>query len=191
MSGVNAHVGVSPHSQCSYNEEAHQAMNQKSITPGRPPAHRSQILQETVHDSYKSSAKLPSPTLCPECGAVYADGRWQWLDRPQNAHTEKCPACHRIHDRYPAGYVRLEGEFLNKHRGELIELIRNLEKRESAEHPVQRIMDIVDESRGVLVSTTDIHLAHGIGEALQHAYKGELDSHYLDEEKLLRVHWRR
>ena len=43
----------------------------------------------------------------------------------------------------------------------------------------------------LLVTTTDPHLARRIGEALHHAYKGELDYHYNKEEKLLRVVWRR
>ena len=87
--------------------------------------------------------------------------------------------------------MKLEGDFLAQHESELIQLVRNLEKKEKAEHPLKRIMDIAKEDGGLLVTTTDVHLAHGIGEALHHAYKGELDSHYNPEEKLLRVHWRR
>jgi hypothetical protein len=41
------------------------------------------------------------------------------------------------------------------------------------------------------VTTTDIHLARGIGDALHSAYKGELEYHYNKEENLLRVEWRR
>ena len=166
-------------------------MTRKSIAPGARPRNKSKIFAERVHDAYKSSAKLPTPTLCPQCGAVFAEGRWSWLPRPEAAHSEMCPACHRIHDHFPAGYVKLEGEFLAQHRAELIQLVRNLEKKEKAEHPLQRIIDIVDEDGGVLVTTTDIHLAHGIGEALHHAYKGTLDSHYSPEEKLLRARWSR
>ena len=166
-------------------------MTQKSIAPGRPPAHKSKVFEEHVHDTYKSSTKLPTPTLCPQCGAVFANGRWGWLPRPEAAHSEMCPACHRIHDHFPAGYVKLEGEFLAQHRAEVFQLVRNLEKKEKAEHPLQRVMDIVDEEEGVLITTTDVHLAHGIGEALLHAYKGTLDSHYNPGEKLLRVRWSR
>ena len=167
------------------------AMTRKAIAPGRQPTYRSKLFPEHVHDAYKSSTKLPTPTVCPGCGAVFADGRWQWLPLPETACRQMCPACHRIHDHFPAGYVKLEGEFLAKHRDELIELVRNVEKREKSEHPLQRIMGVADENGGLLVTTTDIHLAHGIGEALHHAYKGVLDSHYSPEEKLLRVRWSR
>jgi hypothetical protein len=39
------------------------------------------------------------------------------------------------------------------------------------------------------VTTTDIHLARGMGEALHHAYQGELEYHYNPEQNLLRVIW--
>jgi NMD protein affecting ribosome stability and mRNA decay len=166
-------------------------MTRKSIAPGRQPTYRSKLFQEFVHDPYKSGTKLPTPTLCPQCGAVYADGRWQWLPRPEGAHSELCPACHRIHDHFPAGYVTLEGDFAAEHREEILQLARNVEKKERAEHPLQRIMDVADENGGVLITTADVHLAHGIGEALKHAYRGTLESQYNREEKLLRVRWRR
>jgi hypothetical protein len=41
------------------------------------------------------------------------------------------------------------------------------------------------------IATTDVHLARGIGEALHHAYQGDLDYHYEDKEDLVRVHWKR
>jgi hypothetical protein len=39
------------------------------------------------------------------------------------------------------------------------------------------------------VTTTDIHLARGMGEALHRAYQGELEYHYNPEQNLLRVIW--
>ena len=166
-------------------------MSRKSIPPGPQPTYRSKLFPERVHDAYKSSAKLPTPTVCPKCGAVFVGGRWQWVTGPESAHRELCPACHRIQDHLPAGYVKLEGEFVQDHRVELKELARNLEKKEKTEHALQRIIDIADEDGALLITTTDVHLAHGIGEALRHAYKGELESHYNPEEKLLRVRWSR
>jgi len=50
-------------------------------------------------------------------------------------------------------------------------------------------MAVDEQDDSVLVTTTDIHLARGIGEALHHAYQGELEFHYNPEENLLRVHW--
>ncbi len=167
-------------------------MHRKAVRPGPQPVYRSKLFPEHVHDSYKARGKLQEPTVCPQCGAVFHKGRWQWLPRPEGADTATCPACHRIHDHFPAGYVRLEGNYVSQYRTELVNLVRHVEQKAKAEHPLQRIMDVVEErDGGLLVTTTDIHLAHGIGEALRHAHRGRLQSHYNPEENLLRVHWER
>jgi NMD protein affecting ribosome stability and mRNA decay len=152
---------------------------------------RDKLMFENVEDTYKLRAKLPEPTRCPQCGAVYHEGRWQWLTPPPSAHEETCPACHRIHDHYPAGFVTLGGDFFVEHREEILSLVRNQKTRERAEHPFKRIMKIENQAGGVLITTTDIHLARGIGDALHHAYQGELDFHYNKEDNLLRVSWTR
>jgi NMD protein affecting ribosome stability and mRNA decay len=166
-------------------------MHTKAARPGPQPVYRSKLIQERVHDAYKARSKPQEPTVCPECGAVFHKGRWQWLPRPEGAESAMCPACHRIHDRFPAGHVRLEGDFVSQHRADIVNLVRHVEQKARAEHPLQRIMEIVEEDGGLWVRTTDIHLAHGIGEALRHAYRGRLQSHYNLEENLLRVHWAR
>jgi NMD protein affecting ribosome stability and mRNA decay len=163
----------------------------KSRFPGYEPVRRDRLVQDARHDAYKAKHKLPEPTVCPDCGAVFHDGRWQWLDRPAEAHEERCPACHRIHDAYPAGFVTAGGPFFREHREELLHLVKNEEARAKAEHPLKRIMTVEDQDDGILITTTDIHLARGIGEALHHAYQGELEYHYNEQENLLRVVWLR
>jgi hypothetical protein len=56
-----------------------------------------------------------------------------------------------------------------------------------SEHPLERLMDIEDGDCEVHVTTTSIRLLRRIGEAVQHACRGEPEFHYNDEEKLLRV----
>jgi NMD protein affecting ribosome stability and mRNA decay len=149
------------------------------------------LLQELVHDTYKSKHKLPEPTVCPECGAVYHRGRWQWGDRPAGAHEESCPACQRVRDRVPQGFLTLRGEFLSEHLDEILALVRNVEEREKAERPLKRIMDTERTDEAVVISFTDAHLARGAGEAVHHAYKGALDFQYVEGGSLLRVSWSR
>ena len=158
---------------------------------GLVPTRRDRLIQESRHDAYKARHKLPEPTVCPQCGAVFHGGRWQWLARPVQAHEEMCPACHRIHDAFPAGYVNVGGTFFKSHQEELLHLIKNEEARAKAEHPLKRIIGIEAQDDGTLVTTTDIHLARGIGEALHHAYQGDLEYHYNEQENLLRVIWQR
>jgi hypothetical protein len=155
------------------------------------PLRRDELRDELVHDAYKSKKKLAEPTRCPDCGAVYQDGRWQWGLAAAGAHEEPCPACHRIRDKFPAGYVTLAGAFVEAHRDEILQLARNREAHEKAEHPLERIMNIEDLAGYILITTTDIHLARDIGEAVHAAYKGELEYHYNKEENLLRVSWSR
>jgi hypothetical protein len=100
------------------------------------------------------------------------------------AHQELCQACHRIIDRYQAGEITIAGGFVAARKDEIIHLARHQEKLEKAEHPLHRIMTIDEENGALVVRTTDIHLPRRIGEALRHAYHGELDFHYDEEGSL-------
>jgi len=166
-------------------------MKPKTLPPGFRRVRRDRQIHELVHDSYKARSKPVEPTVCPDCGALFHKGGWKWLPAPAQAHRELCPACHRIRDKFPAGYVALDGEFLREHRDEVLQLLRHVEKRENAEHPLQRIMDIAHENGGLTVSTTDPHLARALGKAVHHAYRGKLEFHYSRDQNLLRVHWMR
>ncbi len=166
-------------------------MTQQSRPAGFQPIRRDRLIKEAVHDSYKNKGKLHEPTLCTECGAVFSGGRWQWLPRPEKGEQTRCPACQRISDQFPAGYVTITGDFIGEHEQEILQLIRNHEAHEKTEHPLQRIMNIEKTKVSTVVTTTDIHLARGIGDALHHAYQGELEYHYNAGQNLLRVNWSR
>lgn len=161
----------------------------KQMPPGfRRLRHDSTIMEQT-DDAYKARGKLPEPTVCEQCHAVFRAGRWRWGDSPANAHRTLCPACARTNDRYPAGFIMLEGAFVRTHGDEIVNAIRNVEQRQKAEHPLKRIMSLEQRDGGIDVTTTDIHLARGIGDAVHDAYQGELELHYNREDQLLRVYW--
>jgi hypothetical protein len=149
------------------------------------------LLQSLEADPYGLPGKLPDPTSCPTCGAMYRAGRWTWRAAPADAHRTTCPACRRIADDFPAGIVTLSGAFSAKHAEEIRGLVRNIEEREKQEHPLKRVMAIREEPDGIVVTTTDARLARGIGEAVEHAYRGKLDYRFSEAENVLRVDWRR
>lgn len=165
---------------------------QRPEAPQQRGQRRDRLIREHEHDPYKVRSKLPDPTACPECRAMYRAGRWTWGAPPADAHQALCPACQRVRDDYPGGYVSLAGEFVGAHRDEIIGLARNVEEREKGEHPLKRLMGIEDdEDGGVAITTTDPDLARAIGEAVHRAYEGELDYQYTEEGSVLRVRWER
>ena len=140
-------------------------------------------------DPYSQAARPPEPSQCPICHAIFREGRWQWGDASRDMHEEMCPACRRMEDHFPAGYVMIKGTFLKDHRDEIIALIKAKEKREKAQRPMLRIMDIDEKRDGIEVTTTDSQLARGIAEALHTAYKGDLKVRYSRDENLVRAVW--
>lgn len=151
------------------------------------------LIKENVHDPYVARSKPAEPTVCPDCGVVFADGRWQWLsEAPADANRELCPACQRIRDKVPAGFLSLSGEFFAEHSGEIMNLLHNKVEEQKTQHPMKRLMDIEDQGGDSTVITfTDVHLPRGVGEAIERAYEGELDIQYTKEAGIVRVFWQR
>lgn len=165
-------------------------MKQRDVA--RRPRRQDRLLKEHVHDPYKLRRKLEEPTRCPRCGAVYEHGRWAWSEPPaREAHEVLCQACHRIADEYPAGELSVSGAFAAAHRDEIVNLARNIEQVENAEHPLHRIMGVYDRDGALVITTTDVHLPRAIGHAIEDAWEGKLDTHYDDEGYFARVSWHR
>ncbi len=159
---------------------------------GQATERKNRLLRERVHDPYKTRQKLPEPTVCPQCGAVWRDGRWCWMKGElDEANEELCQACHRINDKYPAGELKLGGSFLKAHKEEIFNLARNTQKVETEEHPLQRIITIDDKGDQAVITTTDIHLPRRIGQAIFNAYEGTFDFNYDKEGYFIRASWHR
>jgi NMD protein affecting ribosome stability and mRNA decay len=144
------------------------------------------------HDPYKTKGKPRESSVCRECKAVYHKGRWTWGPVSANSQEVVCPACERIRDGAASGVLLLTGEFVAQHRDEILGLARNEEARVKAEHPLARIIKIEDQVEapaGVVITTTDPHLARRIGEALHHAHRGTFTCRYEEHEDLLRANW--
>jgi NMD protein affecting ribosome stability and mRNA decay len=145
--------------------------------------------QDHILDPYQGKKKLHEGTVCPQCGAVYHDARWQWAAKAAGAVEELCAACHRINDKYPAGILTLQGDFVLKHKDEILHLARHQEEVEKKEHPLNRILSIEEDAQGIVINTTDIHLPRRIGETVKRAFHGELEAHYEEDGYFVRVNW--
>ncbi len=146
-------------------------------------------------DPYLLSKAYTEPTICPTCGLVYHKKRWSRDEHLRQeieevAEKHKCPACRKIQDHYVMGLVLITGGFAISKKSEIINLIRNQEKKESFLNPLARIMSLKSE-KNIVVETTTENLAMMIGKALKRAYDGELSITFSHDEKMVRVNWHR
>lgn len=146
-----------------------------------------QLMTGLPKDAYELAGKPAGPAYCPDCGASYVRGRWTWSKPAAGAKPVRCAACRRVADGLAAGFVTLEGDYFREHRDEVLRRVRRCEAAEKREHPMQRIIGMQANPRGILVTTTDVHLARRIGDAVHKAFKGELEFRYNKAENLLRV----
>jgi hypothetical protein len=155
-------------------------------------AHGNPRLEEELHDPYRTLRKARSPARCSDCGATYRKGRWTWerLQPPAPASLV-CPACRRVHDRYPAGEITLGGRFYVEHADEALNLIRNVEDAEHRTHPLNRVIAITRTGGKAVVTTTDLHLPRRIAHALESAWGGTLATHYDEAGYFVRIVWER
>ena len=135
--------------------------------------------------------RVPEPGVCSDCGSLYYQPAWRNGDLLAAPGNRYCPACASGHDRRPAGHVHLKGPFLHNHRWQIIHLARHIESREKHEGPMKKILSILDEGDELQITTADMHLAWSIGDAIQHAWQGELDYRYSPATNALHVNWQR
>ncbi|HSJ96007.1 MAG TPA: BCAM0308 family protein [Myxococcota bacterium] len=152
---------------------------------------REQRMKPLRDDSYRADAKMPDPATCPECHAAYLKGRWTWREVPAGAARQTCPACRRIAERMPAGFLTLSGPFFADHRDEVLGLVTARAARAREEHPMQRLIGVAEVAGGVEVTTTDAILARTLATAVHKAYKGELEVRPTGDEKIARATWSR
>jgi len=154
-------------------------------------ARKDKLIQEYVHDPYVAKTKYADPSVCDTCGVAFSNGIFAWLQPPPDAASMRCPACRRIADKYEGGVVNLEGEFMLEHKPEIMNTIRNVETEAKRQRPLDRIIEVKEEPRQTIITTTYEHLAKKIGNALHRAYKGDLKTQFLEGEKYVRVWWNR
>jgi hypothetical protein len=150
------------------------------------------FFEERAQRAYLEAARqLLEPTVCPECDAIYMEGRWRWGPVPISANQAVCPACERIENNEPAGYLLLNGPFFGEHFDEIVDLLHEQAERKRLENPLMRLIEEERSDDLLLMTTTDLRLAHFLGAAVHHNYQGELEYQHNEARDLLRVHWTR
>jgi NMD protein affecting ribosome stability and mRNA decay len=151
-------------------------------------------LRPHLEDPYLTRRSHKEPTVCPRCGLVYKKRRWQRIpdfDPKLAKGQHKCPACRKEEDHYVMGIVYIRGDFFKQRRDEIINMVRNEEKKEIGPNPLDRIMGIVEDKDGVRIETTSENLAVHLGRMLYNSYGGDVEYKFSDEQKLARIFWHR
>src|SRR3989304_8035660 len=133
---------------------------------------KDRLIRDRRKDAYVEQIILKDPAICSKCNAVYTNGRWTWKTTEQTTTKTTCPACRRISDNYPAGQIEIKGNFFQLHSTDILNLINNTEQLEKNERPLERIISITEEENKTVITTTGIHIARRIGEALKRSYQG-------------------
>jgi NMD protein affecting ribosome stability and mRNA decay len=152
---------------------------------------KDRLIKDRRKDVYVDQVTFKDPAICNKCNAVYTSGRWTWKTTEEYITKTTCPACRRINDNYPAGQIEIKGNFYSLHSDEILNLVNNVEQLEKTERPLERIMSINKSKGRTVVTTTGIHIARRIGEALSRSYQGNYTFRYADGEKSIRVFWER
>jgi len=152
---------------------------------------------DTAKDSYLLKISPEDMALCKKCGAVYHNKRWT-LDKAAlktaqlTKHAEVlCPACQKIRDKFPGGVVTIKGGFIKDHGEEILNLVRNKEKRAMHYNPLDRIIEIKNTRSAMEITTTTDKLAQRIGQMIKKAFNGNLEYKWSSDVKLARVMWTR
>lgn len=100
------------------------------------------------------------------CGLYLHRGTWHAGHPPLvELHEGTCPACARARGGKGVSALRIPTRLLDR-LDEIVHLIQNCERRERAEHPLERLIGIQRDQGGLSVTTTGPHLARRIAHGL-------------------------
>lgn len=162
----------------------------------KEPVHTRRNVQD-YNDPYIQEENISEISVCRVCGSVSTQSRWYPKDqappfkKSEAVHSVICPACRKQHDDFPAGVLTMTGDFVLRHREEILNLIRNQSEKAFGINPLGRVMSIKDTGDGMELTTTNEKLAQRIGKALHKAYSGEIEYKWSTDNKIARVVWHR
>lgn len=152
---------------------------------------------DTSGDPYLRMKEPEGWAICKRCRSVHYDKHWVL---PENFHGKLpeegvqealCPACRKISEEYPEGYIHLEGAFVKEHRQEIINTIKNKEEITKHYNPLERIMDIREHDSSIEVTTTTGKLAQKIGKILSKSFNKKAEYKWSEDTRVARIVWKR
>ncbi|MDR4471372.1 MAG: ATPase [Nitrospira sp.] len=154
-------------------------------TEGGHSARHDRFVEEYKHDSYKMPGKLKEPTVC-TVRRPLPKGRWTWEAKPADAEPITCPACLRIQDKNPKGFVTLKRDLHDPASRSGDGADSQYRGAGKSSTPWLASWRSKTGPRGWSSSATPIAPAHR--QRLKHAHHGELDIRDQDEE-FVRITW--
>lgn len=146
--------------------------------------------KQTENDQPPDLEVLTSPSLvCAGCGALHQYGKWSWNQLPNKVAEGLCPACERINNQNPAGYITLTGKFVLENRDEILALVTNVAASELALQPLERLINIENNPDSIEITTTGVIIARQIGYALNIAFQGHLET-TSEEDETIHINWK-
>jgi NMD protein affecting ribosome stability and mRNA decay len=154
--------------------------------------------RRTSDDPYAPEIGLKEPALCQGCRAIYRHKRWQLepeavseMQKDPGVQWVTCPACLKIAEHYPEGFVTLRGDYLWEHETEIRNILSNEAERVMAKNPISRIMQMETTDGSLVIETTEQKLAEHLGRTLNRAHKGDLQVTWSGSPRICRVSWER
>jgi len=150
---------------------------------------------EKVKPVEAATRRLPEPTVCERCGAVFQRRSWNTERAPSPAALARarwrvCPACKQQAAQEWYGRVRLRGGFVAAHEDELRQRIANVASRARSTQSQRRVVSVERDGDGLEVLTTSQKLAHRIVHELRKAFRGRASYTWSDDRTLEAV-WER
>ena len=156
---------------------------------------------EDLKDPYLNAMNYEDMSVCKICRNIYHNKRWihdealydSVVRIPAKVNFTICPSCKKIETHYYEGVVELSGDFLFKHKDDILHLIRNTENRADYINPQGRIenLEIDDANKVIRLTTTSEDLSQRIGKNIKNAYDGNLEISFSEDDRLVRVYWSR
>lgn len=142
----------------------------------------------------EASGRVPEPSACESCGAIFSKRVWRQGRRVTLAFLERinwttCPACEQVRRATGLGRLLLRGDLAKDEEASIRRRIANVVARATHTQPERRMISIERRGDVTEVLTTSQKLAHRIAREIQKAFGGRVTYAWSDDGSLFAT-WR-